>query len=63
MSIMAQYFAALFMKYEGTKEFSKVLTKVAAMNVLENGNSAEMCSMWRYNENNVKLNGAFPTKK
>ena len=60
---MAQYFAALFLEYEGTLEFSKVLPKIVAMNVLENGNSAKMCSMWRHNENNVKLNGAFPMKK
>lgn len=50
-------------KYEGTKEFSKVLIKIAAMNVLENGNSTKMFSMQRHNENNVKnFDNAFLTK-
>ena len=47
----------------GTKEFSKVLIKIPAMNVLENGNSTKMFSMQRHNENNVKeLNNAFLAK-
>ena len=50
-------------EYEGTKEFSRSLVQITAMNVFENGNSTKMFSMQRHNDNNVKeLNNAFLAK-